>query len=111
MHIRVSGLHTAAIAAMVVMAGCEPPNNSNTAADYEKALLMQLETAAPGAVITIPPGTHPISRGLVLNANGVTIRGAGMDKSILSFKEQVAGAEGLLVNASDFTIEDVALED
>jgi parallel beta-helix repeat protein len=34
-----------------------------------------------------------------------------MDKSILSFKNQVQGAEGLLVNANDFTIEDLAIED
>ena len=32
-------------------------------------------------------------------------------KTILSFKHQVQGAEGLLVNASDFTIEDLAIED
>jgi len=43
--------------------------------------------------------------------DGVTIRGAGMDKTILSFKDQVQGAEGLLVTASDFTIEDLAIED
>jgi len=41
----------------------------------------------------------------------VTIRGAGMDETILSFAGQVAGAEGLLVTASDFTIEDIAIED
>jgi len=34
-----------------------------------------------------------------------------MDKSVLSFKNQIQGAEGLLVNASDFTIEDLAIED
>ena len=34
-----------------------------------------------------------------------------MDKSILSFKGQVQGAGGLLINASDFTIEDLAIED
>ena len=62
-------------------------------------------------MITIPEGTHEISRGLSLNVSGVTIRGAGMDASILSFRNQVQGAEGLLVNASDFTIEDLAIED
>jgi parallel beta-helix repeat protein len=34
-----------------------------------------------------------------------------MDQSILSFRNQVQGAEGLLVSASDFTIEDLAIED
>jgi len=34
-----------------------------------------------------------------------------MDKTVLSFKGQISGAEGLLVTASDFTIEDLAVED
>ena len=72
---------------------------------------MQLINARPGDVITIPEGVHAINRGLSLNVSGVTLRGLGMDKSILSFKGQVQGAEGLLVNASDFTIEDLAIED
>jgi parallel beta-helix repeat protein len=74
-------------------------------------LQTQLITAKPGDVITIPAGVHEINRGLSLNVSGVTIRGEGMDKSILSFKNQVQGAEGLLVHASDFTIEDLAIED
>ena len=79
--------------------------------DYPAALRLALETATPGTVIEIPEGTFEFKRSLVLNTDGVTIRGAGMDKSILSFKGQLAGAEGLSVNASDFTIEDVAIED
>lgn len=79
--------------------------------EFQKQLQTQLITAKPGDVITIPTGVHSINRGLSLNVSGVTIRGAGMDRSILSFKNQVQGAEGLLVNASDFTIEDLAIED
>jgi parallel beta-helix repeat protein len=43
--------------------------------------------------------------------SGVTIRGAGMNETVLSFKGQKVGAEGLLVNASDFTLENLAIED
>ncbi len=78
---------------------------------FEEELRLKLETAKPGDVITIPEGVHEFSRSLTLNTDGVTIRGAGMDKSVLSFKNQLAGAEGLLVNASSFTIEDLAIED
>ncbi len=84
---------------------------STVAATVESTLRLALETAKPGDVITIPAGTHAMSRSLILNTDGVTIRGAGMDQSILSFTNQVDGAEGLLVNASDFLIEDVAVED
>ncbi|WP_018693058.1 parallel beta-helix domain-containing protein [Algicola sagamiensis] len=78
---------------------------------FEKLLIRQFIMAKPGDVIEIPEGTHYLSRSLTLNVDGVTIRGAGMDKSVLSFKHQIAGAEGLLVNASDFTMEDFAIED
>jgi len=79
--------------------------------DFTQSFRLALETAQPGDVIEIPAGTHEFKRSLVLNTDGVTIRGQGMDQSILSFKGQVAGAEGLSVNASDFTIEDLAIED
>ena len=46
-----------------------------------------------------------------MNTDGVTIRGQGMQQSVLSFKNQLAGAEGLSVSASDFVIEDLAIED
>ncbi|WP_394729206.1 parallel beta-helix domain-containing protein [Altererythrobacter sp. GH1-8] len=78
---------------------------------YEEKLMAQLLDAKPGDVITIPEGKFPITRSLSLTVDGVTIRGAGMDKSILSFKGQVAGAEGLLVTANNFTIENLAIED
>lgn len=86
-----------------------PANESQLA--YQKQLQEQLIRAQPGEVITIPAGIHPINRGLSLNVSGVTLRGEGMDRSVLSFKGQLQGAEGLLVNASDFTIEDLAIED
>jgi len=73
--------------------------------------MAQLLDAAPGDVIEIPEGTFAFDRSLSLTVDGVTIRGRGMDKSILSFRNQIAGAEGLLVTASDFTIEDLAIED
>lgn len=73
--------------------------------------MAQLIDARPGDVIEIPEGRFSFDRSLSLTADGVTIRGAGMDKSVLTFANQVAGAEGLLVTASDFTIEDLAIED
>ena len=88
----------------------QPPGASDNDA-FQKDLQTRLITAKPGDVITIPAGTHSINRGLSLNVSGVTIKGEGMDKSVLSFKGQIQGAEGLLVSASDFTISDLAIED
>jgi len=105
---------TSFILFVVLLAACgqeAPPQRDAGPSDFQKQLQTQLITAKPGDVITIPAGVHQINRGLSLNVSGVTIRGEGMDKSILSFKGQVQGAEGLLVSASDFTIEDLAIED
>ena len=78
---------------------------------FEESLQQQLILAQAGDIITIPAGTHELTRGLSLSVSGVTIRGEGMDRSVLSFRKQMQGAEGLLVNANDFTIEDLAIED
>jgi len=106
-----------------LLSGCGNPDKSNTsteagpaeaekaAASYEKTLRLALAKAQPGDVIEVAAGTWPMTRSLTLNVDGVTLRGAGMGKSVLSFKNQIAGAEGLLVNASDFTLEDLAIED
>ncbi len=78
---------------------------------YQQKLQEQFLDAKPGSVIEIPAGRHALDRVLTLRANGVTIRGAGSDKSILSFKNEISGPEGMLVYANDFTIEHLAIED
>ncbi len=109
-------LSTVLLAALVAACGGKPDTNATATApskadDFQKNLLRQLIDAKPGAVIELPEGRFEITRGLTLNVDGVTLRGAGMDKTVLSFKNQVQGAEGLLVNASDFTVQDLAIED
>lgn len=105
----------ATIAAVSVsLAACggnEGRDVSDADRDYASVLMEALIDAQPGDVIEIPAGTFVFDRSLSLTVDGVTIRGAGMDETILSFADQVSGAEGLLVTASDFTIEDLAIED
>ena len=105
--------NTVLVVTCCLLAACGSPEDSTpiAPASPEEQLRLSLETAKPGDVITVPAGTLLFDRSLTLSTSGVTIRGAGMDKSILSFKGQIAGAEGLLVNASDFLIEDLAIED
>ena len=101
-----------ALCASLLVAACgEQQAVTTEQTPYEDTLRLALETAHPGDVIVIPEGVHAFTRSLTLNTDGVTIRGAGMGRSVLSFDGQIAGAEGLLVNASDFTIEDLAIED
>lgn len=103
------------VALAAALAGCggqQAPAPQNQAdAGFEAKLQEQLLDAKPGTVIDIPAGTYHLKRGLSLRTDGVTIKGAGMDKTILSFRGQVVGPEGLLVNANDFTIENLTIED
>jgi parallel beta-helix repeat protein len=96
------------------IASCSTDDPTTQTADipsFEEILQTQLIEAQPGDVIEIPAGTHDFTRSLSLNVSGVTLRGAGIDETILSFKNQVQGAEGLLVSADDFIMEDMAIED
>jgi parallel beta-helix repeat protein len=95
-------------------AGCGSSSQNGLSADdvnFQRKLQEQFLDAKAGTVIEIPAGRHALDRVLTLRANGVTIRGVGSDKSILSFKNEISGPEGMLVYASDFTIEHLAIED
>ena len=100
-----------ATAALLVACGGADPPAPPADTGYATKLHQQLLDAKPGDVIEIPAGRYAFDRSLVLRASGVTIRGAGMDKSVLTFKGQKAGAEGLLVNGDNFLIENLTIED
>ena len=104
---KLTSLYALALAAVTLLLGCTPQPEK----PFTEVLREALETASPGDVIEVPAGTFNFKRSLILNTDNVTLRGAGMDQSILNFKGQVAGAEGLSVNASNFLIEDLAIED
>ena len=104
-----ASLLAAALGTLLASCGETPP--AEPPLSFEESLQQQLIQAQPGDIIEIPAGTHELTRGLSLNVSGVTIRGQGMDTSVLSFRNQVQGAEGLLVRADDFSIEDLAIED
>ncbi|MCG8670037.1 MAG: right-handed parallel beta-helix repeat-containing protein, partial [Pseudomonadales bacterium] len=68
-------------------------------------------TVQPGTVIELPEGFYEFDDELILNKSHITIRGKGMDKTVLSFKNQPAGAEGILVQGDAFAAIDFAIED
>jgi len=82
-------------------------------ANIQKEIQTNLIIAKEGDVIRLPEGIFDLQRVLVAdNLNNVSIIGAGVDKTILSFKNQIQGAEGIKISNSeniilkDFTIED-----
>ncbi|WP_206057176.1 parallel beta-helix domain-containing protein [Nitratireductor sp. XY-223] len=77
--------------------------------DAAEELQEALITAEPGSMISLAEGTFEFSDGLSLDVPGVTIRGAGMDKTVLSFGDQKAGGEGFLITSDNVTLEDFAV--
>ena len=74
----------------------------------QEALIM----AQPNDNIHLSSGYYELEDGLSLDINNVTIsHGDGLDKTILSFKNQKSGAEGLLVTSDGVTLRDFAVED
>jgi parallel beta-helix repeat protein len=85
---------------------------ASNAADFEKQLQEKLVNAKEGDVIELPEGTYNISRPLILDGvKNVTIKGKGIDKTILNFKGQKDGAEGLRITANGIDLEDFTLLD
>lgn len=84
---------------------------SQDEANFQKRVQESLLTAKPGTVVQLPAGTYRLDRALSVTQKGVTIRGAGMDKTILSFAGQKEGAAGILVSQGDFLIEDLTIQD
>jgi len=77
----------------------------------EEQLQEALILAEPGDTIILADGVYDIRNGLSLDNPDVTIVGGGMDRSILSFKNQSGGAEGLLITAGGAILKDFAVED
>jgi parallel beta-helix repeat protein len=96
-----------AITGILLCSSCSKPAPE----DFQKSLQERLINAKSGDVIDLPEGKFHLDRTLSLTANGVTIRGKGMDKTVLSFAGQKTGAQGVLIKANDFIIEDVGIED
>lgn len=80
--------------------------------EFEKQLQEKLVNAKEGDVIELPEGTYNISRPLILDGiKNVTIKGKGIDKTVLNFKGQIDGAEGLRITANGISLEDFTLLD
>ena len=103
---------TLSVLALLAATACAKKDGTIAAGpDFQKRLQEALITAKPGAVIELPEGKLAVDRTLSLTVDNVTLRGKGIDKTILSFKDQKSGAAGMQVNANGFTIEDLAIED
>lgn len=79
----------------------------------ENEILSQFLLAKDSSVIEIGAGHFLLTQSLSLDGvKHVTIKGQGIDKTVLSFKDQTKGAEGVrITNSTNVTLQDLTIED
>jgi parallel beta-helix repeat protein len=79
--------------------------------EAQERLQGALIEAKTGDTVLIGAGKFVLTDGLSLDVDGVTVKGAGPDATILSFKGQKSAGEGLLVTSDNVVLRDFAVED
>ena len=81
--------------------------------DLENEILKAFILAEDNSTIELPEGHFLFSQSLSLdNKKRVIIKGKGMDKTVLSFKGQTQGAEGIkITNSQNIVLQDFSIED
>lgn len=121
-----TGLISAAVGGLVLMSvGCNGHNGHDSTSAAKKPVIVAIKPdatqeqvqealikAKPGEVVEFPAGKFSFKSQLSIGVSGITVRGQGPDKTILSFKEQNAGAEGIFAKDVDkLVFENFAVED
>jgi parallel beta-helix repeat protein len=101
---------------LVLITGCQSGEQGLKPLQAEnlvKELQKRLIEAKSGDVILLPAGTFEFRRSISLNDTpNISIKGAGKGKTILSFKGQIEGAEGMLIkNVNRITLEGFTVSD
>ncbi len=108
---RLAAAATAALATLVFAGAADARTwRIRPGPQAEQQLQTALIEARPGDTVQLARGRYELTQGLSLDVDRVTIRGAGHERSILSFNNQRRGAEGLLVTSDDVTLRDFAVE-
>ncbi len=81
--------------------------------DIQKKIQTQLILAENGTIVELDEGNFQFTSSLSMDdKNLVVIRGKGMDKTILSFKGQTDGAEGIrITNSKNIVLENLTVQD
>jgi parallel beta-helix repeat protein len=98
---------------LVLLSACYPKTPEREWKSIEKDLQLQLIQAKEGQVIELPVGNYMFTKPLIMDGlKNVTIKGAGIDKTILSFQLQESGAEGIrAANCTNLAFEDFTIQD
>ncbi|UTW55461.1 parallel beta-helix domain-containing protein [Kordiimonas sp. SCSIO 12610] len=79
--------------------------------NVEEQLQEALILSDPGSTIELAPGRYEFFGPLSIDIEGITLKGAGKNETVLSFKGQTSGSEGLLITSNNVRIEKLAVED
>jgi parallel beta-helix repeat protein len=75
--------------------------------EIQEALIL----ANPGDIVHISEGFYKLEDSLSIDIDNLTLQGDGINKTILSFKDQMSGAQGLSVTSDGVILQDFAVED
>ena len=79
--------------------------------DSQERLQEALILMEEGDTLIIKSGYYKFEDGLSLDVDDVTVKGEGIDSTILDFKNQQSGAQGLLVTSDRVTLSDFSILD
>lgn len=79
--------------------------------NFEAELNQALEEAVGPRTVLLPKGIHYLSNEVITDKPGITFKGQGKYETILSFKKQKTGAQGILATGDQITFEDLTVED
>ena len=79
----------------------------NAYEEIQEALIL----AEPGDIIRLTSGTYNLEDSLSLDVDNVQIEGEGMNQTILNFKNQQSGAQGLSVTSDNVILQDFSVQD
>ena len=79
----------------------------NAYEEIQEALIL----AEPGDIIRLTAGIFNLEDPLSLEVDNVRIEGEGMNQTILNFKNQQSGAQGLSVTSDNVTLQDFSIQD
>ena len=75
--------------------------------DIQEALIL----AEPGDIVRLTAGFYELEDSLSIDVENIRLEGEGIDKTVLSFKNQKSGAQGLSVTSDNVVLQDFAIED
>jgi len=94
-------LSTVCFASTVYISPSEDPYT-----EIQEALIL----ASPGDIIHLSAGLYELEDSLSIDINNLVLEGEGINKTVLSFKNQLSGAQGLSVTSDNVILRDFAVE-